>query len=246
MYYFGLQTLKRFSLHLPLVVFPFFSTTYFFRASVRSVLLRHAETSVKDCDYHSGAFTAYYSRMLYGVVHMAFIFFYWHFYAHSHNILHLGVLFWINTAYWAQDALANAVYRSHSQTSVQFTASFLLCCLSLAFALVDTPVPSWFGDWTTLVKPTATFTLIVAVWVTSLFSFSHFIHAHSDFSQSLKMALWGFMFLVYVPLSLAGVLVPALASLSDLEWHYLYPAWLHRREHGKYTKTPHQRGDPNP
>ena len=239
-----MDTLKRFSLHYPLVLGLFFSSLYFFRASVRSVLLRHADTTIKDCDYHSGALTAYYSRFVYGVVHMAFIAFYWHYYAHSHNVLDLGVLFWINTAYWAQDALANAVYRSQSQTSLQATAYFLLCCLSLAFASIDTPVPTWFGSWTALVKPFATFLLIVSVFVSSLLSASQFIHAHSDFDRGLKAALWGFVFVVYIPLSVAGVLVPALASVSDLEWHHLFPAWLHRREHAKYTHSPHTRGDP--
>ena len=59
---------------------------------MRSVLLRHADSSIKDCDYHSGAFTGYFSRMAYGIVHMSFVYCYWTFVSRSHNLKDLDVL----------------------------------------------------------------------------------------------------------------------------------------------------------
>ena len=249
LYHFTLESLKQNILHYPLVLGAFFSSLYFFRGSVRSVLLRHADSSIKDCDYHSGAFTAYFSRFVYGVVHIGFIFCYWHFYSHSTDILDLNILFWINTAYWAQDALANMAYRPHSQTSLQVVSSFLLLCLSLSCSLIFTVIRkqiSWLGSATDAVDATALFALIVTVFVYSLVSASQFIHAHGDFSRSLKLASWAFIFVVYIPLSFAGVLVPALASTCDVYFHYLFPLRKYTRGHAQYTHTPHRKGDPNP
>ena len=235
---------KRTLAEFPLVLGLFFSTVYFFRASVRSVLLRHAETSIKDCDYHSGAFTAYFSRFVYGVVHMAFIAFYWNIYTHSHNLKDIqDVVFFINFAYWAQDALANVVYRPQSQTDGQLGASFLLAFGSLVFALLDSPIPASFGTWTALVKPTAVYVILVSVFVSSLYSAFRFIRAHSDFSPLLKKATWGFVFAVYTPLTVALVLVPGLASLCDLYYHYTFGTVL---RHAGKTKRPHAAGNPNP
>ena len=244
LYHFAIRTLKAYSLHFPVVVGLFFSTLYFFRASVRSVLLRHAETSIHDCDYHSGAFTAYFSRMMYGVVHLGFVWCYWTFYSHTHNVRDLDVLFIINAAYWASDSLANAVYRPQSQSNLQAATSFLLLSVSLLFALVDSPLPSSLGAWTAVVKPTVIFAILVVVFVQSLISASQFIHAHADFSRALKLASWGFVFALYVPLAFAGVLVPALASVCDVWYHTVLPlstSWL---GHFLYTSAPHRLGDP--
>lgn len=244
-YFLAIKSFKAFMLHYPLVLAGFFATTYFFRASVRSILLRHADTTLKDCDYHSGAFTGYFSRMVFGIVHMLFVFIFWErFTAGSTDILDLGVVFWINLAYWAQDALANAVYRSESQTNIQVTVSYLLLWTSLAFAVIQTPVPSWFEPWYVLLRPTALVVLLLAVFIQSLMSASHLIHAHSDFDSRIKVAAWGFVFVVYIPLTIAFVIVPALASYADVVYHYEFPLRAYLPGHFKYTEVPHRKGDP--
>ena len=243
-YYFTLKSFKAFMLHYPAVLAGFFVTTYFFRASVRSILLRHADATLKDCDYHSGAFTGYFSRVIFGVVHMAFVFLFWERYTSGTDILDLGIVFWINLAYWAQDALANAVYRSESQTNVQVTASYLLLWTSLIFSVVQTPVPAWFEPWHVLLRPTALVLVLLAVFIQSLMSASHLIHAHSDFDSRIKVAGWGFIFVVYIPLTVAFVLVPALASYADILFHYEFPLRAFLPGHYKYTELPHKKGDP--
>ena len=244
-YFLAIKSAKAFMLHYPAVLAGFFVTTYFFRASVRSILLRHADATLKDCDYHSGAFTGYFSRMVFGVVHMAFVYLFWErFTAGSTNIQDLSIVFWINLAYWAQDALANAVYRSESQTNVQVAASYLMLWTSLIFSVVQTPVPVWFEPWHVLLRPTALVLLLLAVFIQSLMSASHLIHAHSDFDSRIKMVLWGFIFVVYIPLTVAFVLVPALGSYADIIFHYEFPLKAFLPGHYKYTELPHKQGDP--
>ena len=243
-YFLALKSFKAFMLHYPAVLAGFFATTYFFRASVRSILLRHADATLKDCDYHSGAFTGYFSRMVFGVVHMAFVYLFWDRFTSGTNIMDLSIVFWINLAYWAQDALANAVYRSESQTNVQVAASYLMLWTSLIFSVVQTPVPVWFEPWHVLLRPTALVLLLLAVFVQSLMSASHLIHAHSDFDSRIKMAAWGLIFVVYIPLTVAFVIVPALGSYSDIIFHYEFPLKAYLPGHYKYTELPHKQGDP--
>ena len=241
--------LKHFLLHYHLVLVAFLVANYFFRASVRSVLLRHADTTIRDVDYYSSAFTAHFSRAVYGVVHLAFIYVFWHRYKGGReNVLDLNILFWLNLGFWAQDALTNFVLRSQATSRHQAAVSYTFALVSLLWTVVVTPDPSALSsiagdEWhTTIIRPAMLGCLIIAVFFQGWYSSGKLLRLIDGFQPWLKPALYSLVFLLY-PLLFLTVVVPAFASLLDVVYHVLNPLhvapWTH-----KYTVWGHRIGNP--
>ena len=214
----SLSAMKRYHLYFPLVLALFLSSLYVFRNALRSTLRTRDPAALRAAD----GLTLSFSRTVYGFVHMTFIYCYWHLYQHSTNILALNVVLWINAAYHVQDAVANAVFR-RPQSVAEGTASFLRLTASLAFCTMDSPVPPSMGAWVPLVKPTVLLLLITSVFVQTLVSARRVIGALGDFSPWLKGAIWAVLLVVFVPLSFAGVLAPALESVGESWVRFLQP-----------------------
>ena len=223
LYWSTLSALKAKHLHHPILTALLLFTALLFRRLIRRLLVQHGE-SASTRQLLASSFPSSFSHFAFGVVHFAFVFCYWRVYRESTNVLDLAVILPIQAAYWGQDALASLLFGSPMRQPLQTAASLLLFTLSFAFSSLEGHVASILGPHMMPSKATAIMALLFLTFLLSLPAALRYVHAHGPFSRVLRTQMLGFIFVVYVPLAVAGVLVPAAASLADVYYHFLHSA----------------------
>ena len=120
------RIIHNYHLYYPLTVPLLFVVTYLFKLGAQDVCLRHMDMSYEAKDYHSGAITAYFSRMFFAIVLIVTVAT-----AVNHHGVYLEIVWYMLSAYYAADCLSNQFFRAKSLSNAQSTFSFLFLCISL-------------------------------------------------------------------------------------------------------------------